>query len=437
MSDTRKPTVAIIGRPNTGKSTLFNKIIGRRKALESPIPGTTRDYLQADAEWQGFSFTLIDTGGLEEVGSRDQLNQDIAAQIELAKKRADLIIYVTDAREGLTPVDQKLTKILHQEARPAILAVNKADAPKWRQQEELFSSLGFGGPIYISAITGSGIGDLLDEITARLKKNNLPPTTGSKSEPLKLALVGRPNVGKSSLINKIIGQKRIIESPTPYTTRDTIDIFIPSENLILLDTPGVRRQAKIAGGLEKISTSATLATMKEADIIALVVNYEQKLPRQDKRLANLIAQENKDAFIIINKADIIPNLEQAKSTLEKNIPRELTTLSWAKIIFTSAKTELNIDQIIPTAKKLHQHAQIIWPQEKLNEVLKHALLKKTPPPRIDLKSIQQDPKEPTIFILKIKKGQYLPDIYLKYLAKEFRESLKLKNTPLKIVIHKK
>ncbi|MBQ6891026.1 MAG: ribosome biogenesis GTPase Der, partial [Clostridia bacterium] len=298
-----KPLVAIVGRPNVGKSTLFNKLIGRRLSIVEDTPGVTRDRIYADAEWLTHSFTLIDTGGIEPA-SEDIIAVQMRRQAELAIETADVILFLVDGREGLTAADEEVAAMLRRSNKPVVLAVNKLDAPKYNDAIYEFYALGLGDPIIISAGQGLGLGDMLDEVCA-----HFPEETAEEGEhPLNIAVVGKPNVGKSSLVNAILGEERCIVSNIPGTTRDAVDtpFTVDGEPFVLVDTAGIRRKRAVEDEtIERYSVIRSLAAVRRADVVLIVVDAEQGLSEQDVKIAGYVHEEGKPSVLVVNKWDLI------------------------------------------------------------------------------------------------------------------------------------
>src|SRR6266852_7515408 len=364
--DNMKPLVAIVGRPNVGKSTFFNRMIGERVAIVEDMPGTTRDRIYGDTDWNGREFTLIDTGGLElgseipvgQVGLDGQpgdIMKRVRAQAELDIEEADVIIFMVDARAGITAADEEVADVLRRTAKPVILAANKADNVVRRQDAVEFYSLGFGEPITLSSVQGTGTGDLLDIIVEALPPEEEKPEGEEEEEIPHIAIVGRPNVGKSSLLNAILGYQRAIVSEVPGTTRDAIDTELEFQNrkLMLIDTAGIRRRGHIGPGVEKFSVLRSERTVERADVAILVVDASEGLAAQDTHIAGLIQDMSKGVIVVVNKWDLAqeqrraaregrepdPNDEIKTAEAYRRIIAEgLKFIPYAPIVFTSAKT---------------------------------------------------------------------------------------------------
>src|SRR5579884_1310187 len=327
-----KPLVAIVGRPNVGKSTLFNKLIGQRVAIVEDLPGTTRDRLYADTDWNGRTFTIVDTGGLE-LGSREDITSRIAAQAQLAIEEADVIVFLVDTKSGITEADSEVADLLRRSNKPVVLGANKAESPGRRQEAVEFYSLGLGEPITLSAISGTGSGDLLDAVVEKL-----PPSTDEDEEALadipKVAIVGRPNTGKSSLVNSILGQERVIVSEIAGTTRDTIDTMVEhkGQDILLIDTAGIRRRGRVGPGVEKYSVLRSDRTIDRCDVAVLMIDGIEGITAQDTHIAGYIHEAAKGIIVVINKWDLVRErlraqreLEEAESMVVE--PRKKTSLA--------------------------------------------------------------------------------------------------------------
>ncbi len=449
------PKVIIIGRANVGKSTLFNRLIEKPKALTSKLSGTTRDINIGQVYWQGINFELIDTGGIDTIIPSKKIKKlspnlnidyslDIIKKTQSALKKADLILFIVDIQTGLLPQDKELAKNLKKYGKDIIFVANKTDSLKFREKVGDFFKLGFGEPVFVSALSGSGTGDLLDEIVKKLKKIKKV----RKSEKLeikkatKIAIIGKPNVGKSSLLNAIIKEERAIVSPLAHTTRETIDTTLEykDKNIILLDTAGIRKQAKVNKGLEKVSVKKSMENAKNAEICLLVLDISEPIGVQDNKLSKILIDANVSIIIVANKWDkISEKSEKSQENFKKYIYRHFSYLTWAPIIFVSALTHKNVHNILDLALKIDENRNIKISDSALNKFLKQAVKRQKPlrakgikhPYLLDLKQIKTNPPH---FQLQIRKTDTLSQTYIKYLENALRQKFNLIGTPIKITL---
>jgi GTP-binding protein len=443
-----KPIVALIGRPNTGKSTLFNKIVGERKAITNKFVGTTRDIVSKEILWAGKSFQIFDTGGLQ-IEIKTKLEKDVQTQTEVALKKADIILFVVDAKEGLKHQDQIIASNLRKKRdKKIIVVVNKADDRKLREQSFEFYKLGLGEPLIISAVTGTGAGDLLDKIASFIEKEKEKPTEIPK-KIIKVGIFGKTNVGKSSLLNAILGETRVLVSEIPGTTRDTIDTLISYDDhgIILTDTAGIRRKAKIKLSVEKFSIEKSLATIKVCDICLLVLDAKERISHQDLHIASEIVANYKGVILVINKWDLIKkNLSQHEIDLKMsqyidNLQAYFPFLYWAPVIFTSAKVRENIDKILDLSFKIFREGNKVIPKDELENLqtsvtekfyIPGKLKKKKP----EIKKFVQVGISPPKFELVASGKVIIPNSYLNTLEKKLREKFGFQGTPILIKVRK-
>lgn len=440
------PAVALVGRVNVGKSSLFNRIVEQRQALVSEIPGTTRTRNIATATWRGKQFRIIDTGGL--TFSEDvPLEKDIIKQTEIAMAEADVIVLVTDAQTGILPQERELAKRLRHAKGKAILVVgNKADnissyniihEREWRQ-------LGLGEPIPVSAANGSNVGDFLDRLYTLFNKLPRRPKAVAETNPIKVAIMGRPNVGKSSLFNKLIGDERVIVSPLPHTTREPHDTLVTAEgqSLLFIDTAGIRRKARVSGELEQIGIGKSLATISRADIVLLVLDASEPITDQDQQLAGLLREHTRSVIIVINKWDTAEdNSDAFRNKVKDDIYAALPHLRWAPIVFVSAATEYRVHQIFPLIKQAWDSRQIVVPDEQLKEFLKRVTKKHLPTrgkgvrhPKI--MAITQLGYSPPMFELIIKANTSVHISYVHYIENRLREEYGFFASPIVMKLSK-
>lgn len=434
------PTVALVGRVNVGKSTLFNKIIGQNHAIVSTIAGTTRTRNIGLATWRGKNFRLIDSGGLT-FNENALLEKEIVAQTKLALKESDVIVFVTNIKDGILPQEKTLTKtILRKIKKPIILVANKADS----QQEMLagyepeWLKLGLGEPKMISAQTGGGVGDLLDEIFRHLNKQKTRPKTTPEFNPIKVAIMGRPNVGKSSLFNKLIGEERVIVNDMPHTTREPHDTLVQVDKkyYLFIDTAGIRRKSKVSGELEKIGIGKSLEVMERADIVLLVLDTSEPISDQDQQLAGFLERHAKSVIIIVNKWDLAEDNDEAmRKEATARVYAHLPQISYAPIVFVSAKTGFRTHQIFPDLLKAQTGRQTTIDRKELDSFLRMTTKRKLPTlgkgvhhPRIT--GLRQIGTEPPVLEVFIKNKTSLHSSYLQYMKKRLREQYNFYASPI-------
>ncbi|OGH94523.1 MAG: ribosome biogenesis GTPase Der [Candidatus Magasanikbacteria bacterium RIFOXYD2_FULL_41_14] len=438
--DRQLPTVALIGRVNVGKSTLFNKITTHHAALVSSIAGTTRTRNIGIATWRGKSFRLIDTGGLT-FNEHVPLEKEIIAQTEIALKEADVIVFVADIKDGILPQEKTLTKnILRKKKKPVILVANKADRPQdmLSGYEPEWLKLGLGEPQVISAQTGGGVGDLLDKIFSLLNKQTKRPKTTKEFNPIKVAIMGRPNVGKSSLFNKLIGEERVIVSDMAHTTREPHDtlVQVDKQYYLFIDTAGIRRKAKVNGQLERVGIGKSLEVLNRADIILFVLDTSEPISDQDQQLAGFLEKHAKSVIIVVNKWDLADdNSETMRKDATAHIYARLPQISFAPIVFVSAKTGFRTHQIFPDLLKAQAGRKIEIERKELDSFLHMAVKRKLPTrglgvnhPRIT--GLHQIGTAPPVMEVFIKNKTSLHSSYLQYLKKRLREKFGFYASPI-------
>lgn len=438
-----QPLVVICGRPNVGKSTLFNRILGQRKAIISSVPGTTRDRISETISWQGKEFDLVDTGGLF-FDKKTILTDKIINQVYQAIKIADLVLLVTDGKEEISDLDKKILKKIRKLSKKLILVVNKIDNENLRQKALNFNQLGIKDTVFVSALHGLGIGDLLDLIIKRL---SFKKSYKLKEDYIKVAICGRPNVGKSTLFNKLTGEEKAIVSEIPGTTRDVVNtkISINQENYLFLDTAGLRRQAKIKDKLDYYSLLRTLKAIKEADIILFLIDVYEGIARQDKKIINEIIQNGKSIIILVNKYDLIQKekkssaefINQYKDYLQKKLP----FLLWAPIIFISAQSGKNINKIFDLIKKVYTERKKKIRIKELNNLMSE-LVKKgfsflSSKSKNKLFYSTQIKADYPIFVLFVNKKDLFKKSQILYLEKILREKYQFLGTPIKLILKSK
>ncbi len=457
-----KPLVAIVGRPNVGKSTFFNRMIGERMAIVEDLPGTTRDRLYGDTDWNGREFTLIDTGGLEfgsipagQIGLSGQsgdLMDHVKAQVELAIEEADVIIFMVDARSGITSADEEVAELLRRTDKPVILAANKADNATRRMDAVEFYNLGLGEPIVISSIQGTGTGDLLDAIVEALPS---PEELEEEEEEdvTRIAIVGRPNVGKSSLLNALLGYQRSIVSDVPGTTRDIIDMDLEFQGhkLRIVDTAGIRRRGKVTVGIEKYSVLRATRAIERCDVVLILIDASEGITAQDTHIAGIVQEQSKGAIVVVNKWDlaqqqireeregIYPDPDDEIATAEEYrriLADHLKFIPYAPVIFASAKTGYHLKSILETALKISDMRYLRVPTARLNEVVQEAIRRHRP--TINRSKIlkifyaTQIRVNPPTFVFFVNDPQAVHFAYERYLENRLREAFSFKGTAIRL-----
>lgn len=430
--------IAIVGRPNVGKSTLFNRIIGSREAIVHGLPGVTRDRNYAVAEWIGKSFTLIDTGGYLP-SSSNIIEQAMREQATVAVEEADAIIFLVDAIEGLTPLDEEIAAILRKTNKKLYLVVNKVDGEQRETDIVQFFRLGLGEPISLSSYFGRKVGDFLDLIT-----EDIPRKSESLSDHrLKLAIIGKPNVGKSSLVNALTGEERSIVTEFPGTTRDSVDTVLRyhGEEILLVDTAGLRRRSRIKESVEFFSTLRTIKSIERCDVAVVLVDAIQGLDKQDLRIVENIAERKRPMLLTVNKWDLVEKNEKTALQFEQAMKAMLRRFKFVPIIFISAKTKQRIVKIIEVAKTVFAEAQKRVPTSRLNEVLLDEIKQKPPSStsgkEIKVKYITQVRRTPPAFTFFVNDPKLVPDSYKHYLENTIRKHFQFTGVPLTIYFRRK
>lgn len=430
--------VAVVGRPNVGKSTFFNRMAGRRLSIVEDTPGVTRDRLYADVEWLGNTFTLIDTGGIE-LDSDDEFFSHMRRQAELAVDTADVILFFTDAREGLTADDRDVAQYLRMRHNNILLVVNKVDSPK--QQDSLydFYELGLGEPIAISAEQGLGLGDLLDEITARLPKGE-----PQKDNGISIAVVGKPNAGKSSLVNKLLNEERSIVSDIPGTTRDALDtkFEFSGQPLTIIDTAGIRRKRSIEdGSIERYSVLRSLGAIRRCDVALILIDASAGITEQDVKIAGYVHEQGKASVVLVNKWDIIEKDTKTSEKFKKQLYNDLAFMDYVDVQFISAKTGQRLQRVLPAVLEAHAQSVRRIQTGVLNDVLNDAMAVNQPPStggrRLKIFYCTQVAVAPPTFIIFVNQTQLMHFSYERYLENCFRKAFGFKGTPIKIILRER
>ncbi len=445
--DQELPTVAFVGRVNVGKSSLFNRILEQRHALVSDIAGTTRTRNVGIATWRGKNFRIVDTGGL--TFSEDvPLEDDIIKQTEIAINESDVIVFVTDIQSGLLPQERELAKLLQKKTnkKAIILVANKADSislhhlvhvKEWRQ-------LGLGEPLPVSAINGSNVGDLLDKIFTQLNKLTQRPKRIKDLDPIKVAIMGKPNVGKSSLFNKLIGEDRVIVNEMAHTTREPHDtlVEVDGEPILFIDTAGIRRKTKVSGELEKIGIGKSIATITKSDIVLLVLDATQPISDQDQQLAGLLREHTRSVIIVINKWDLAEeNTDEFRNNVKKDIYANFPHLHFAPIVFVSAKTDYRTHQIFPLIKQAWKGRQIVIEEEVLKDFIKRMVKKHLPTRGMGVRhpkilGMTQLGYNPPMFEIQVKAGTSVHISYVHFIENRLREEFGFFASPIVMKLSK-
>ncbi|WP_147533797.1 ribosome biogenesis GTPase Der [Bacillus marasmi] len=428
-----KPVVAIVGRPNVGKSTIFNRIVGERISIVEDIPGVTRDRIYSSAEWLTHDFNIIDTGGID-LGDEPFLEQ-IRQQAEIAIDEADVIIFITNGREGVTAADEEVAKILYKSKKPVVLAVNKVDNPEMRDQIYDFYALGFGEPIPISGSHGLGLGDLLDE-AARHFPNTKDKEYGD--DVIKFSLIGRPNVGKSSLVNAMLGEERVIVSDIAGTTRDAIDsdVTVNGQRYIIIDTAGMRKKGKVYETTEKYSVLRALRAIERSDVVLVVINAEEGIIDQDKKIAGYAHEAGRAVVIVVNKWDAVEKDEKTMKEFEQKIREHFLFLDYAPIVFLSAKTKKRIHTLIPMIDVASENHSKRVPTTVLNDVIMDAVAMNPTPTdkgrRLKIYYTTQVSVKPPTFVVFVNEPELMHFSYERFLENRIRDAFGFEGTPIKI-----
>lgn len=433
----KKPLVAVVGRPNVGKSTFFNKVCGRRISIVEDMPGVTRDRIYADAEWCGNHFTMIDTGGLDFENRNDEINKNIFAQAEIAIDLADVIMLFVDGRQGVTSSDLEVADYLRRSKKPIVLVVNKIDNNEVEKTYD-FYELGLGEPFAVSSEQGKGIGDVLDEVVKNFKvkveKNPL-------DDAVKIAIVGRPNAGKSSITNRLLGEDRVVVSNVAGTTRDAIDtpFKYDGKDYLLIDTAGMRKKSAIEkGSVERYSILRSLDAIERADIVLIVVDSVDRLTEQDVRIIGYVHEQNKPSIIVMNKWDLIEKDDKTINKFEQKLSEDLKFMDYYVSLYVSALTGTRVTKIMPTVVKVLENASRRITTGVLNEILHEAVAVKEPPTkkgrRLKLLFATQAGVRPPTFVIFVNDPDLMHFSYLRYIENCIRKHLELDGTPIKIVL---
>lgn len=428
------PVVAIVGRPNVGKSTVFNRIVGERISIVEDTPGVTRDRIYARSEWMGQAFNLIDTGGID-IGDEPFVTQ-ITEQAEIAIDEADVIVFVTSVKEGVTDADEKVARILYKTDKPVILAVNKVDNPEVRSEIYDFYSLGFGDPVPISGTHGIGTGDLLDLIV----KNFPEDATEEIDDSIKFSFIGRPNVGKSSLVNAILGENRVIVSNIEGTTRDAIDTKFTTEDgsvYTMIDTAGIRKKGKVYENTEKYSVLRAMQAIDRSDVVCVVLNAEEGIREQDKHVAGYAHDAGRGIVIVVNKWDTLKKDSYTMKKFESHIRNEFQYLSYAPIVFVSAKTHQRLNELPKLIRRVDENHSKRVSSAVLNDVIMDAIAHNPTPTdngkRLRIYYATQVAVKPPTFVIFVNDPELMHFSYERFLENQLRAAFDFEGTPLHLI----
>jgi GTP-binding protein len=446
-----KPIVALVGRPNVGKSTFFNRLAGERLAIVDDTPGTTRDRIFGESEWNGRAFDIVDTGGIDpthggrtplSVGSADFISE-IKSQALMAVRDADAVLFLVDGSTGVTPPDREVAEILRRYQRtengnpqpPILVVVNKCETARLRQSAAEFYELGLGDPYPLSAIHGTGTGDLLDALVAAFPASE----PAVEDDSIKIAIVGKPNAGKSSLLNRLVGEERAIVSPIPGTTRDAIDTHLSVDGLpvTLIDTAGIRRRGRIERGVEKYSVLRSFKAIERADVVLLLVDAEIGLTAQDAHIAGFILEAWKSTVLVVNKWDAVLKDSQTIDDYTRHVRRELNFMDYVPVLFISAKTGQRVDQVLPLAVRVQEERLARIPTAQLNRLLREAQDVHPAPShagrQLKIYYASQARVDPPTFVLHVNDPKLFHFSYQRFLENRFRQAYEFIGTPIKII----
>lgn len=436
-----KPIVAIVGRPNVGKSTLFNIFANSRISIVEDTPGVTRDRLYADTEWLDNEFMMVDTGGIE-IMNTDKIAVSIRQQAQIAIAEADVILFVCDARAGITNEDAEVAKMLRQSKKPIVLAINKADSPKQEMEIFEFYNLGIGEPIPVSAANHLGLGDLLDAVVEKFPETSAYGEDGNEDE-IKVALIGRPNVGKSSIFNTLVGEERSIVSDVAGTTRDAIDtpVIREGQKFLFIDTAGMRRKARIDEPIEKYSIIRSLRAVDRSDVVLMVIDAIDGVTEQDKKIAGYAHEAGKGIVLVVNKWDLYDKDNTSTLRYTENLRRELVFMQYAPVVFVSAMTKQRIHRLPEVIHYVAEQNAMRISTSVLNQVVEDAIAINPPPTekgqRLKILYATQVKIKPPTFVIFVNEPEIMHFSYQRYLENKLREAFGFEGTPLQMIIRGK
>lgn len=434
-----KPIVAIVGRPNVGKSTFFNKIVGRRVSIVEDTPGVTRDRIAAGAEWSGREFLLIDTGGIEP-DAKDFILSKMRAQAEIAMDTADVILFLVDGRAGVTAADSDVAAMLRRKGKDVILVANKIDTQKLPDSFYDYYELGLGQPFAISATNQLGLGDLLDAIVEKFPDRDLE---NADDDAVHIAIIGKPNVGKSSMVNAFLGEERVIVSAQAGTTRDSVDTPFEKDGVryVLIDTAGIRRRSRVSDDIEKYSVIRALSAIERCDVALLVIDAQDGVTEQDKKIAGLAHEAGKGIIVVVNKWDLIARETNTMRDFERTVKQELQFMHYAPVLFTSAVKGQRLDGVLKTAKAVSEVRAMRVSTGQLNSLIADAMLMNNPPSdkgkRLKIYYTAQIGVKPPLFSFQVNDRELMHFSYARYLENKIREGYGFEGTSIKFVFREK
>ena len=435
-----KPVVAVVGRPNVGKSTLFNALVGEKISIVEDTPGVTRDRIYADISWLNYQFTLIDTGGIEP-DSKDIILSQMREQAQIAIDTADVIIFITDVKQGLVDADDKVANMLRKSHKPVVLVVNKVDNYNTMMNDVYeFYNLGIGDPIAISAANRTGIGDMLDEV---VKYFGEPEAEEEEDDRIRVAIVGKPNVGKSSLINKLLGENRLIVSDIAGTTRDAVDtdVTYQGKEYVFIDTAGLRRKNKIKEELEHYMIIRTVSAVERADVVVLLIDAVEGVTEQDAKIAGIAHERGKGMIVAVNKWDAIEKTDKSTKEYSDQIKQTLSFMPYAEIMFISAATGQRLPKLYETVDAVYQNTSLRVSTGVLNEIMAEAVVMQQPPQdkgkMLRLYYITQASVKPPTFVIFVNDKNLMHFSYQRYLENRIRESFGFRGTPMRFIIRER